>query len=90
MGAFVNGIKLGKSVEESVMIGTASAAIVVTRVGCSIAMPSSEELKEFIDECFDDKGKHNEQHTYKKIVSTKNCKYCDFRDKPELCDRMPN
>ena len=50
----------------------------------------SVSLKEFIDECFDDKGKHNEQHTYKKIVSTKNCKYCDFRDKPELCDRMPN
>ena len=49
MGAFVNGIKLGKSVEESVMIGTASAAIVVTRVGCSIAMPSSEELKEFVE-----------------------------------------
>ena len=50
----------------------------------------SVSLKEFIDECFDDEGKHNEQHTYKKIVSTKNCKYCDFRDKPELCDRMPN
>ena len=47
-------------------------------------------VKEFIDECFDEEGKHNEQHIYKKIVSTKNCKYCDFRDKPELCDRKPN
>ena len=49
MGAFINGIKLGKSVEESVNIGTASAAIVVTRVGCSVAMPNSEELMEFIE-----------------------------------------
>jgi|TARA_B100000497_G_C7649348_1_gene390583 hypothetical protein len=47
-------------------------------------------LKEFIDECFTDEGKHNEQHIYKKIVSTKNCKYCDFKDKPELCDRKKN
>ena len=37
-------------------------------------------LKEFIDECFDEEGKHNEQH-FKKIVSTKNCKYCEFKDK---------
>ena len=49
MGAFINGIKLGKSVEESVKIGTASAAIVVTRVGCSVAMPNYEELIEFIE-----------------------------------------
>lgn len=49
MGAFINGIKLGKSVEESVKIGTASAAIVVTRVGCSLAMPNSDELKKFIE-----------------------------------------
>ena len=49
MGAFINGIKLGKSVEESVMKGTASAAIVVTRVGCSVAMPNLEELEEFIE-----------------------------------------
>jgi hypothetical protein len=47
-------------------------------------------LKEFIDECFDEEGKHNEQHIYKKIVSTKNCKYCEFKDKPELCDRKAN
>ena len=47
-------------------------------------------LKEFIEECFTDDGKHNEQHIYKKIVSTKNCKYCEFKDKPELCDRKKN
>ena len=50
----------------------------------------SVSLKEFIDECFDDEGKHNEQHTYKKVVSTKNCKWCEFKDKPELCDRKKN
>ena len=31
------------------MKGTASAAIVVTRVGCSVAMPNLEELEEFIE-----------------------------------------
>mgnify|MGYP001430830880 CR=1 FL=1 len=24
---------------------------------------------------------------YVKMASTKNCKYCEFKDKPDLCDR---
>jgi hypothetical protein len=43
-------------------------------------------LEEFITDCFDESGEHN-QKDYNKIVSTKNCKYCEFKNKPELCDR---
>ena len=43
-------------------------------------------LQEFIDDCFDDDGKH-QMKEYNKIVSTKNCKYCEFKTKPDLCDR---
>ena len=43
-------------------------------------------LQEFIDDCFDDKGEMI-QKDYFKNVSTKNCKYCEFKNKPDLCDR---
>ena len=43
-------------------------------------------LQEFIDECYDDKGKVINKE-YVKMVSTKNCKYCEFKDKSDLCDR---
>ena len=46
----------------------------------------TSELKSFIDECFID-GQHNKLYNYKKIATTKNCKWCEFRDKPDLCDR---
>ena len=45
----------------------------------------TSELKSFIDECFID-GQHNKLYNYKKIATTKNCKWCEFRDKPDLCD----
>ena len=38
----------GNTIEKSVQNGSASAAIVVTRVGCSPAMPTSEELENFL------------------------------------------
>ena len=44
------------------------------------------ELKSFIDECFID-GQHNKLYNYKKIATTKNCRWCEFKDKPDLCDR---
>jgi RecB family exonuclease len=44
------------------------------------------ELKGFMDECFVD-GKYNEEHSYKKISTTKNCRWCEYKNKPELCDR---
>ena len=48
MGTFINSIALGDSIEKSVIKGSASAAIVVTRVGCSPAMPTSKELNDFL------------------------------------------
>ena len=46
----------------------------------------TSELKSFIDECFIE-GKHNKLYNYKKIATKKNCRWCEFRDKPDLCDR---
>ena len=43
-------------------------------------------LQEFIDDCYDDKGKVVNKE-YVKMASAKNCKYCEFKDKPDLCDR---
>lgn len=44
------------------------------------------ELKVFIDDCFIN-GQHNISKEYKKIATAKNCKWCEFKDKPDLCDR---
>jgi 5-dehydro-2-deoxygluconokinase len=40
----------GMSLDESVKRGSANAALVVTKVGCSSAMPDSEELENFINQ----------------------------------------
>jgi len=47
-GGFISSLYQGFSLEDSVKRASANAAIVVTRVGCSSAMPYSEELKQFI------------------------------------------
>ena len=44
LGALVNDFSLEKSIE----IASAAAAIVVTKVGCSPAMPSLNEIKKFM------------------------------------------
>ena len=44
-------------------------------------------LKEFIQDGFTDNGEHRTDHTFEKKPSDKNCKWCEFKDKPELCDR---
>jgi len=44
-------------------------------------------LKEFVDEAFTDDGQYNISHQFKKLPSAKNCKWCEFKNKPELCDR---
>lgn len=49
LGAFIASLAGGLSVEESVIRGSAAAAIVVSRVGCAPAMPLPEELNSFID-----------------------------------------
>ncbi len=50
MGAFVSTLAAGRSLENAVTRGAASAAIVVGRVGCAPAMPTTEELDAFIAE----------------------------------------
>lgn len=48
MAGFVTSLADGASLENSVKKGSAAAAIVVTRVGCAPAMPTSVELEDFI------------------------------------------
>ena len=47
---------------------------------------SVKRLSEFIKECFTDDGQYNMEHTYRKEASKKNCRFCEFREMPELCD----
>jgi len=44
-------------------------------------------LELFMDDCFTDDGEYRDDHTYNKLPSKKNCRWCDFRDKPDLCDK---
>ena len=48
MGGFIGSLLNNISIEEAIKIASASAAIVVTKVGCSPAMPSINEIKEFM------------------------------------------
>tara|TARA_R100001369_G_scaffold7471_4_gene18665 strand:+ start:1581 stop:2447 length:867 start_codon:yes stop_codon:yes gene_type:complete len=43
-------------------------------------------LNEFMSDCFDESGKTIDKE-YVKIASAKNCKYCEFKTKADLCDR---
>ena len=42
---------------------------------------------DFLNECFDDKGEHDLTKKYNKITINNNCKWCEFKDRPEICDR---
>ena len=48
MGAFIGGLLNNKKIEESIEFASASAAIVVTKVGCAPAMPLQNEIEEFM------------------------------------------
>ncbi len=48
MGAFITSLANGIDVETCVKRGSAAAAIVVTKVGCAPAMPSTSELDKFM------------------------------------------
>ena len=48
MGSFIGGLLNNKSIEESIIFGSASAALVVTKVGCSPAMPFKNEIEQFM------------------------------------------
>jgi hypothetical protein len=47
----------------------------------------NRRLEQFMDECFTDDGEYRDDHIYSKLPSKKNCRWCDFRDKPDLCDK---
>ncbi len=49
MGAFIGSLLNNKTIEESIEYGSASAAIVVTKVGCAPAMPLQKEIEDFIE-----------------------------------------
>ena len=49
-GAFISSFLQGFSLEDSIKRGSANAAIVVTKVGCSSAMPDRSELEKFINQ----------------------------------------
>ena len=48
IGSFIGGLLNNKNIEESVIYGSASAAIVVTKVGCAPAMPTKNEIENFM------------------------------------------
>jgi 5-dehydro-2-deoxygluconokinase len=48
MGGFLSGLSAGTTVRDAVQRGAATAAIVVTRVGCAPAMPTAEEVQSFM------------------------------------------
>ena len=47
MGGLVSGLATGLSVRDAVLQGAACAAMVVARVGCAPAMPTTQELADF-------------------------------------------
>ncbi|MBC8428447.1 PD-(D/E)XK nuclease family protein [bacterium] len=49
----------------------------------------NNRLKAFIDDCFTDEGEYRTDHIYSKLPSVKNCKWCEYKDQPDLCDKKP-
>tara|TARA_B100001123_G_C15336536_1_gene1033032 strand:- start:276 stop:1139 length:864 start_codon:yes stop_codon:yes gene_type:complete len=41
----------------------------------------------FISECFNKDGSYNTETNYEKLGVQNKCKWCEFADKPELCDK---
>lgn len=48
MGGFIAALADGRSLRDAVLRGSACASIVVSRVGCAPAMPTSAELEDFL------------------------------------------
>lgn len=48
MGGLVAGLARAKPVRDAVLQGSAAAAMVVARIGCAPAMPTTQELEEFL------------------------------------------
>jgi len=60
----------------------------ITPASGSITMKEVlNELREFVGKCFDENGKHRASAEYPKNPSVKTCKYCEFADRPDICDK---
>jgi hypothetical protein len=46
----------------------------------------TKQLLEFIEDCFDENHMYRMKE-YNKLPSEKNCKWCPFNDKPDLCNK---
>lgn len=44
-------------------------------------------LNEFINNCFTDDGQYKENRTFFKNASDKNCRFCEFKDRTDLCNK---
>ena len=45
------------------------------------------ELKTFVNACFDADGNYRTDAVYDKRPDVKTCRYCDFKDRPDICDK---
>jgi 5-dehydro-2-deoxygluconokinase len=50
MGGFLSGLASGEVLNDAIKRGAATAAIVVTRVGCAPAMPDTKTVQDFIQQ----------------------------------------
>ncbi len=62
MGGFLSGLGAGSTAEEAVRRGSATAAIVVTRVGCAPAMPTAEDVQHFM-QSHHQSGRQSDAHS---------------------------
>ena len=46
-----------------------------------------KDVDVFIDECFNKDGSYKVDATYKKLGLQNNCKWCEFKVRPDLCDK---
>ena len=46
-----------------------------------------KRFESFIDDCYDENGDIILDKEYTKTNTQKSCKWCEFKDKPEICDR---
>ncbi len=46
-----------------------------------------ESIDKFISEAFTDDGQKDKKATYLKYPSKENCKWCEYKNRPDLCDK---
>lgn len=48
---------------------------------------TNNRLKNFVENCFEEDGEYKYDGFYPKIATENNCRFCTFKDIPELCDK---